>query len=246
MALNPNYTSVARVIEKAYERADYDKINWQRAITKVGEVLALIGVPDLYEEALTIVEVEDYAAPLPDDVYILDMCRFVITDDNTTTGQVTHIAPLIATTDEFYLDPALPQTTAIEEVGALSYRVNNEIIQTNFGEGLIQIKYKKFVTDDDGLPMVPDDEKFMRALECTIIEDEDYRMWRRGKIPNAVYQQSKQDKAWAIASARSEAHIPTTDEMESIKNRWVRMIPRVDLHKFGFRSLNLPETRYRK
>ena len=246
MALNPKYTNVARVIEKAYERAGYDKINWQRAITKVGELLAIVGVPQVYEEALEIVEVQDYAAPLPANLYILDMCRYVITEDNTATGQVTHIAPMISTTDEYYLDPALPQTTAIEEVGALSYRVNNEVIQTNFGEGFIQVKFKKFIIDDDGLPMVPDDEKFMRALECSIIEDEDYRMWRRGKIPAAVYQHSAQQKSWAVASARSEAHIPTTDEMESIKNRWIKMIPRVDLHKFAFRALNLPEIRYRK
>ena len=41
----------------------------------------------------------------------------------------------------------------------LGYRLNNNYIFTNFEEGSVEISYTAFVTDDDGYPMVPDDER---------------------------------------------------------------------------------------
>jgi hypothetical protein len=124
----------------------------------------------------------------------------------------------------------------------LTYKYNDGFILTNFEEGWVEMVYRAIPTDDNGFPMIPDDEKIKRAVEYYIIERLDYKMWRQNKLSKDVYFNSQKELAWAIASAKSHADIPSIDQMESWKNSWCRLNPKFNEHYTGFKTQSIQES----
>lgn len=127
-----------------------------------------------------------------------------------------------------------------------SYRINNNIIYTDFKEGYINIIYKAFPTDEEGFLMIPDDEKLRAAVKYHLIYKIDYRRWRVNPASpgmKALLNDSEQRRDFYVGAARNKAHIPSIDKMEAIKNRMLRSIPKINEHMNGFKSLNTQERR---
>lgn len=126
------------------------------------------------------------------------------------------------------------------------YKINNNVIFTSFENGYINLAYKAYPTDDDGFLMVPDDEKLRAAIKYHLIYKIDFRRWRANPASpgmKALLNDSEQRRDFYVGAARNKAHIPTYDKMESIKNRWIGLIPRINEHMNGFTSLNKREKR---
>ena len=132
-------------------------------------------------------------------------------------------------------------------VGSSSYKIQGGIITTDFKDGYVEMVYKAYPIDVNGFPMIPDDEKYMAALQHYIIYKIDWKKWRAHPASpgmKALVNDSEQQSDWYIAAARTKAHIPTIDGMEKLKNMWVRSIPKPNEHHTGFKSINKQEQRY--
>jgi len=128
-----------------------------------------------------------------------------------------------------------------------SYKIQGGTIFTNFKDGFIEMSYKSYPLDDRGYPLIPDDLKFQRALEYYIIYKLDWKKWRLNPASpglKAVLNDSEQKYYVFAASARNKAHIPSIDKMESIKNQWLRSIPKINEHATGFKTSSAQEIRY--
>jgi len=125
----------------------------------------------------------------------------------------------------------------------LSYRINASYIETNFEDGFVELVYNGFMMDENGFPMIPDEARYREAVASFLIERLDYKAWRKGLIPDKVYQKSCQERDWYIGAARNKANIPSIDRMESIKKMFLRSIQKVTSHNDGFRFSNLTERR---
>jgi len=149
----------------------------------------------------------------------------------------------ITSTDTFIEQEELRTTSYAPD----TYKIQGEYIFTNFEEGNIELVYKSYPIDVEGFPMIPDDEKYIAALEHYIIYKLDWKKWRRNPASpglRAVLNDSEQQSLWYIGSARNKSHIPTYDGMESLKNMWLRSIPKPNEHSNGFKTLNKQERRY--
>lgn len=124
------------------------------------------------------------------------------------------------------------------------YRLNDSYMFTNFETGFVELVYTGFATDDHGLPMIPDNEQFIKAIMWSVIEDVDYRAWRSGSIQERVYQDSARNAAFYIGSAKNQANVPSVDKMEAIKNLLVRTIKKTNLHDTYFKYGNIEERRW--
>jgi len=128
-----------------------------------------------------------------------------------------------------------------------TYKIQGDYIFTDFKEGNIELVYTSYPIDNEGFPMIPDDEKYISALEYYITYKLDWKRWRRNPASpglKAVVNDSEQQYLFAVASARTKAHIPSVDQMESLKNMWLRSIPKPNEHSNGFKTLNIQERRY--
>jgi len=67
--------------------------------------------------------------------------------------------------------------------------------------------------------------------------------FRKGLIPDKVYQESQKDWLFYVNSARGSAYMPDTAQMEKLKNVWVRLIPKQSEYENGFRGIANRERR---
>ena len=125
------------------------------------------------------------------------------------------------------------------------YKLNDNYIFTNFKNGFVEMTYKAYPIDNMGMPMVPDNIRFIKAVEWYLISRIDYKRWRTTRSPSdqKIWEVSDREALWYIASARSAARAPSVDMMESIKRMLMRSIVKINEHNTGFKNTNVNEHR---
>jgi len=116
-----------------------------------------------------------------------------------------------------------------------TYVVNGGYIKTNKKNGYLMAAYQAIPLDIDGYPLVPDDAGFIEALYWYVTMKLLYPQWKQGTIRDAVYYEAKRSWNYYCKQAYGNIMMPSTaDEMESIKNTWLRLIPDLESHKTFF------------
>lgn len=64
-----------------------------------------------------------------------------------------------------------------------------------------------------------------------------YPEWMNGRIRDAVYFEARRSWNYYCKQAYGNALMPTQDELESIKNSWLRLIPQINEHDTFFTAL---------
>jgi len=129
--------------------------------------------------------------------------------------------------------------------GVYKYRIENGIMYTNFKNGFIEMAYLALPVDEFGMPMVPDEERFIQAVKYYIISRLDFKRWRTTANPNheRIYRDSEREYLWYVGAARTKHKIPSYDMMESIKNMILRSVVKINEHRTGFKNTNSLEQR---
>lgn len=127
-----------------------------------------------------------------------------------------------------------------------TYFIKPGYIQTNIRDGYLMVSYKAMPTDDDGYPMIPDDASFMEAIYWYITMKLLYPEWKLGRVRDAVYYDARRSWNYYRKQAYGNAMMPDADQMESIKNTWLRLVPEIDEHNTGFSTLGQKQIIYNK
>lgn len=81
----------------------------------------------------------------------------------------------------------------------MSFKTQGRIIYTSFPEGSIELSYKAIPVDEDGYPLLIDDENYLAALEAYIKVRVFTVKFDTGKITGPVLQNAQTDYAWLSA-----------------------------------------------
>jgi hypothetical protein len=125
----------------------------------------------------------------------------------------------------------------------ITYVITPGYIKMNVESGYIMLAYQAIPTDDKGYPLIPDDVSFIEAIYWYIVMKLYYPQWVSGQIRDAVYYDARRSWNYYCKQAFGNALMPNTDQLESIKNSWVRLIPEIKEHTSGFSTLG-QEQRY--
>lgn len=172
-------------------------------------------------------------------------CSTVAADTvpSTDPDDNTHCNPFFQFNPSPSTDGIVSNTTNND---TLTYKLNNNYIFTGFKTGCVELVYIAIPTDENGLPMVPDDVRYIDAIGAYIA----YMIYRKqfltGKTSRDILEMAEQDWYWKVGNARCHAEYPNVDKMESIKNMWVRTIPNFNAHSSSFKFASFPEQRYVK
>lgn len=110
-----------------------------------------------------------------------------------------------------------------------SYIINNGYIKTNIRSGYIMLVYQSIPTDENGYAIVPDDPGFIEALYWYIRVKLLYPEWAEGRVRDRVYEHAESKWRFYCKQAYGNAMMPTGDgELESIKNNWLSLIPKIN------------------
>jgi hypothetical protein len=127
---------------------------------------------------------------------------------------------------------------------SLTFYINDNYIITNIKNEInsdLCMVFLSLPVDDEGWPMIPDSVYYSKAIVSYIIERLDFRQWRKGKIPDKVYQKSEQDWLFYVNSARGDANMPNLAQLENLKNIMTRLVPLRNDYSRGFKNISKRE-----
>lgn len=103
----------------------------------------------------------------------------------------------------------------------------------------VEISYHAILTDPDGLPMVPDNSKFLRALVAYIKQEYFTILYDTGIVNDKVFNQAQQDYAWAVGACETEFQKLDLSRAESFFNSLNSMIQHNNQFNHSFRANNV-------
>jgi hypothetical protein len=247
MVTNIQYTNIRRVLDDITDHPLLRDVTLEQVIRHTIRFIALHGYPQLYQDKIETVDIRDFRGLLPCDLISIiqvkdldtDVCLRAMTDtftpglrpkpdmrnqpkdllDNMKPPVDTYIPPM----QEYREEP--------------SFKTQGRIIFTSFPEGRVEVAYKAIPIDEDGFPLLIDNETYLNALEAYIKVKVFTVKFDTGKIQAGVLSNAQTEYAWASHLLQSEMLTPSMSEMESMTRYLNTLIKPVRQFDNGFKDL---------
>jgi len=233
------YSSIERLLEEITNENDLEKagITVSTIVEWVGYALDLMGVKLNYEQ-------------VPPEKVIIDHYRGELPCDWIKIIQVREYSsktPMQYTTDNFHIKGKchVDSSQDLRQINSkYTYEINGNYIYTNFESGDIEFSYIRIATDDNGLPLIPEDTKTFLAVAAYIQMRIDRKLSKLNQLDFGFYRESKSEWAFRAGQVKTFKLTPkNVDEWESLKNQFVRLMPNTQAWKNSFKYSNNQEMR---
>jgi hypothetical protein len=141
-------------------------------------------------------------------------------------------------TQDFYLGNG-----GYSDARRITFDINNNHLTLSVKEGRVCMAYLAVPTDDEGLPLIPEDVSYQVAIKKYLTMKIDYIAWRKGELRSDIFQHSQQEWTWYVGQAGNKAKMPSIDQLEGIKNQVMRLLPNINAHETFFSTQLAPEIR---
>ena len=219
MVFEFNYVNIKVILDRLLRHPLLRDLDLETAIQFVIDFISCIGLPNIYIDKQATIHIENFKSILPCDLIAINQVRLA-----------RNGVCLRAMTDNF-------NGTHSEDKGELSFKTQGSVIFTSFKTGDIELSYKAIPTDDDGLPLLPDNPVFLKTLELYIKKEWFTILFDMGKISPAVLQNTQQEYAFKVGQCNNEFMIPSVSEMEAFTRMYNTLIPRVNEFNKSFRHM---------
>lgn len=199
--MNTDFITIKDIASEVYDHPLMADIPFERIVRKTQSFIKIVRMPTVFEDKEADIEISKWRGLLPCDYY--QMHQVVTRQPN---GRCTAFR---ASTDTF------------SPVGTpagmdYTYKISNRIIYTTLPEGVITISYQAIKVDEDGFPMIINNESFIRALVSYIKYDHFTTLFDSGKINQNVMEKAEKDYYANVAQAQNSLIPIDNDHMESI------------------------------
>lgn len=247
MVTEIQYTNIKRVLDDLLDHPLLRDLTLEQVVRHTIRFISLHGYPALYSDKEEVVEIKDFRGLLPCDLVSINLvkdvdtglCLRAMTDVYTPKEEST--APPIDALNNIQGEYIPPMKKYMEEP---AFKTQGRIIFTSFPEGSVEISYKAIPVDEDGFPLLIDNETYLNALEAYIKVKVFTVKFDTGKIAAGVLSNAQTDYAWASHLLQSEMTMPSVSEMESITRMLNTMIKPITSFDNGFR--NMGDREYRR
>ena len=227
MVNNINWVKLPVILDRLLRHPLLTDLNLETAIQYTLDFISAMGLPNVYVDKVETIDIKEYRGELPCDLVSINQVRL----------HKNGIA-LRAMTDNFNAYPTHDHEGGDwGERGEPSFKTQGRVIFTSIRHEKIDISYKAIMLDDDGLPLIPDNSIFLKALELYIKKEWFTILFDMGKISPAVLNNTQQSYAFVAGQCNNEFLIPSVNEMEAITNSLNQLIPRTNEFRNGFKNL---------
>lgn len=241
MVTEIQYTNINRVLDNLHDHPMLSDITLEQVVRHTIRFISKHGYAKLYQNKQEDVEIHDFRGMLPCDLISITQVR-----DNITGISMRAI------TDSYMprehnkgkcVDPMnnvnkpkpwyIPSERPFPDEPA--FKTQGRVIYTSFPEGLITIAYRAIPIDEDGYPLLIDDETYLDALEAYIKMKVFTVKFDQQKISAGVLQNAQADYAVASRLLLSHFTMPSPAEAEVLARAWNTMLPDMRSFSRGFK-----------
>lgn len=242
MITGSKYVPVFQIINQVYRDLGSTDFNIADALEWAGEAMEFIGAAPVYLPYTYAFKVVNRRVKLPIGLHYIEQVKGYPTEDLENCPLEQDYYPMTYSTSSSahrYCEANQDCNTCHR----LTYTVNDDFINPSFDTGFLLISFNSIALDKEGNVLIPDDVKFKNAVSYHIQEKVAFKMLIGGKIQGDVYQIISKNRDYYIGAANSRGNMPSIDQMETIKNDWLRLIPKLNHHADNFISLGIEEQR---
>lgn len=247
---NGNQKSLGTILWKVMKNPLASELTYEEAAEYSLEFLKLLGAPTAYENKLFTTELTNYKAEIPCDILKIDGVRYLDTTDSNNPSNINFIAMREAT-NTYHFDPKEHENDEDPNTdfdrrnnfrhSEFTYKVQKGVIFTSMRTGCIEMAYKGLSLDEDGFPMVPDNEKVAIAMEYYILSRYLEPLYLMGKITDKAFEYIQQKRYFYMPSAFTALQMPNEDGLESMMNAINRLIVSPVAHQNFYKKLGEKE-----
>jgi hypothetical protein len=220
------YIGIKELLSRVLRHKLLQEFTLEQAIQYTIDFIGIFGFPELYEDKQAEVEICDYRGKLPCDLISIDMVKDCKTN-----------IPLRSMTAVF--NPGGKYYNHLQQEP--QFKTQNRTIITSFPEGKVIIAYKAIPVDDEGLPLLVNNTKYLKALELYVKCQLFTMLFDEGKITQQVLSHTEQEYGWAAGQLEEEFKTPSVAEMQSITNSLHQIFQRYDEFYNRFEALGNKE-----
>lgn len=217
-------TNIRRILDRAMRHPLMRDIPFETAIEYAVDFIQLMGTPAIYTEKTARVEIHDWRGELPCDFEKMIQVRAASDERHHHPGFAYRYS-----SDSFHMSP---EHRALDT--SHTYKLQGRCIFTSTKDVPVEIAYRAFAVDEEGLPLLPDNASFLRGLENYIKLQWFTILFDIGRIPMPVLQNAQQEYAWAAGDAQSEFSRLSLDQAETLSNAFNTLLPRNASHLIGY------------
>ncbi len=235
------YTNIRRVLDNLLEHPMLSDLTLEQVVRYVIRFVSIHGYSKLYQDKEAYIDIHEFRGLLPCDlisiIQVKDDCSGLCLRSMTDTFTPGLVPPPPHTPHSHmpYIPPMAPGH------GEATFKTQGRVIFTSFPEGRVRIAYKSIPVDEDGFPLLIDNENYLACLEAYIKKQVFTIKFDQGKIASGVLQNAQQEYAWLAGQLQSEFQIPSYSEMESIGRYITSILPSVRQFDNGFKNLGSRE-----
>lgn len=226
MVTEIRYINIREVLSRVLRHPLLQEVNLEQAIQYTLDFMGIFGFPKIYTDKEVVVDIEDYMGELPCDLISINMVK-----DCRSNVALRSMTSVFNPGGKYYNDLRHePQ-----------FKTQGRTIITSFKCGKVKISYKAIPVDEEGLPMIIDHPKYLKALELYIRCQAFTILFDLGKISPQVLQHTEQEYSWAAGQLSEEFNTPSMAEMESITNMLNQLLVRDNEFMRRFETLGNKE-----
>lgn len=240
------YTSIRRVLDNIMDHPLLRDVTLEQAVRYTIRFIGLHGYPKMFQDKIADIDIDAFKGLLPCDLISIiqvkdkatDVCLKAMTDDfpDALRPQQHKDKKLFDGNGFAISDKYISPLRHYHEEP--SFKTQGRIIYTSFPKGCIEIAYKSIPTDEDGFPLIIDNENYLAALEAYIKVQVFTIKFDTGKINGNVLQNAQQEYDFLAGELNEEFCQPSYSEMESISRLWNTLILPVRHFDNGFKNLS--------
>jgi hypothetical protein len=235
------YTSIRRVLDSLHDHPMMADLTLEQAVRHTLRFIGIFGMTKFYQDKEDIIDIHEFRGLLPCDLIsitqVKDECSGICLRSMTDTFTPGLMPPPPPHPTKHM--PYIPPMASGH--GEAAFKTQGRVIFTSFPEGKVKIAYKAIPVDEDGFPLLIDNENYLAALEAYIKKQVFTVKFDQGKISAGILQNAQTDYAWLAAQLQSEFTIPSLSEMQSITNYITSILPSMRHFDNGFKDLGSRE-----
>lgn len=249
------YTSIKRVLDNILDHPLLRDVTLEQAIRYTIRFIQINGFPKFYKDKIEDVEIQDYRGLLPCD--LISIIQVKDKDTGICLRSMSDNFPKALEPKLIEKENSLTDTKFPKNIDRLyipkgqkyleepSFKTQGKVIFTSFPKGCVEIAYKSIPVDENGFPLLIDNENYLAALEAYIKVQVFTIKFDTGKINGNVLQNAQQDYAWKAGELQSEFNSLSPSEAESFTRFWNTLILSETHFDQGFKDLGSREYRRR-
>lgn len=213
--------NIKQLIDKVRRHPMMADLSMEAIVDYAVDFLQIVGLPTAFMENTAVIEIKNYRGELPSDYMEMVQVR-------TSTNPVVYYR---YTSDTFHKSGNRVHSAPY------TYKVQGNFIFTSEKDTTIEIAYLAIETDECGLPVLPDNAKFIRAIEAYIKYKHFTVLFDCGKITGQILEKADQEYCWAVGACQSEFNRLTLDKAETVLNILNNIFSPTDLHSNGYANM---------